>query len=298
MAGLSLLVDAPSLVYRALFSTPDDIRTPDGAPINAAYGFLRMFARLVADHDPSFIACAADESWRPRWRVELIPSYKSARAAPGSAQEVAEARLAPQMPILFDLLARCGLRVVGHPDYEAEDVLGTLARRAPGRVAIFSGDRDLFQLVRDPDVVVLYPVRGVSNLAVVDEAYIERRFGIPGRAYHDFAVLRGDPSDGLPGVRGIGDKLAATLVARYGGLEHILERAEAGGGGGALGKVRLEADYVRRAAKVVSIATDLPLGPVDMTRPRSLPRPEIEEAAAVHGLRSPVRALLDALSGT
>ncbi len=294
--SLTLLVDAPSLFYRALFSTPDTVRTPEGAPINAAHGFLRMLARLVQDHDPDFIACAADTSWRPRWRVELIESYKDFRAAPGSAQEAAEKRLASQVPVLYALLEMCDLPVIGHPESEAEDVIGTLAQRAPGRVAIFSGDRDLFQLVRDPTIVVHFPIRGVSKVDVVDEAYIEKRYGIPGRAYRDFAVLRGDPSDGLPGVKGIGEKLAASLVARYGNLEAILREAEGTSQSPPLAKVRHEADYVRRAVRVTTIATDLPLEPLDLSRPRDLPRAEIAAAAEHFGLEGPVTALLDALT--
>lgn len=295
--SLTLLVDAPSLFYRALFSTPDTITTPEGSPINAAYGFFRMLARLVADHDPDYVACAADESWRPRWRVDLVDSYKDFRAAPGSAQEAAEERLASQVPVLYGFLEMCDVAVVGHPEAEAEDVIGTLAQRAPGRVAVFSGDRDLFQLVRDPKVVVLFPVRGVSNVAVVDEAYVEDRYGIPGRAYRDFAVLRGDPSDGLPGVRGIGEKIAAALVSRYGSIDAILAAAEGESPSVPLAKVRREADYVRRAAQVVSIVTDLPIGDVDLTRPRDLPRDEIVAAAERFGLRGPVSALVDALTG-
>jgi 5'-3' exonuclease len=294
--SLTLLVDAPSLFYRALFSTPDSVTTPDGKPINAAHGFFRMLARLVADHDPDYIACAADTSWRPAWRVELVESYKDFRAAPGSAQEAAEERLASQVPVIYGFLEMCDIAVVGHPEHEAEDVIGTLARRAPGRVLVFSGDRDLFQIVRDPKVAVLFPVKGVSNVAVVDEAYIERRYGIPGRAYRDFAVLRGDPSDGLPGVKGIGEKIAAALVARYGSLEAILAAAEGTGGGVALTKVRRDADYVRSAARVVTIATDLAVGPVDLTRPRDLPRDEVVAAAGRFGLTGPVTALLDALA--
>ncbi|HYO61514.1 MAG TPA: 5'-3' exonuclease [Actinomycetota bacterium] len=294
--SLTLLVDAPSLFYRALFSTPDSVTTPEGAPINAAHGFFRMLARLVADHDPDFIACASDESWRPRWRVDLVESYKDFRAAPGSAQEAAEEKLASQVPVLYGFLEMCDIAVVGHPEAEAEDVIGTLAERAPGRVVIFSGDRDLFQLVRDPKIVVLFPIRGVSNVAVVDEAYVEERYGIPGRAYRDFAVLRGDPSDGLPGVRGIGEKIAAALVKRYGGIDAILEAAEGESPSVPLAKVRREADYVRRAAQVASIVTDLPIEPVDLTRPRDLPRDAIVAGAERFGLRGPIEALLDALA--
>lgn len=293
--SLTLLVDAPSLFYRALFSTPDTISMADGTQINAAHGFFRMLAKLIADHDPDYIACAADQNWRPDWRVELIDSYKSARAEPGSAQEQAEDLLAPQVPVIYDMLRMCGIAVVGHDDHEAEDVIGTLTARAPDRVLIFSGDRDLFQLVRDPDVAVIYPLRGVSKVEIVDEAYIEGRYGIPGRAYLDFAVLRGDPSDGLPGVRGIGEKTATALVARYGGLDAILAQAESDPSSSALQKVAREADYVRRAAKVVAIATELPLGDVSLDRPRGLPRAEIKAAAQPLGIGGPITDLVDAL---
>src|SRR5215210_5033177 len=232
---LTLLIDAASLIYRALFSTPDSIRAPDGTRVNAAHGFLGMLTRLITDHNPGFICCAADDDWRPEWRVELISGYKAQRAEPGSAQEKAEELLAPQVPVVFEILELCGIKVVGQRGYEAEDVIGTLAQRAPGRVAIVSGDRDLFQLVRDPDIFILYPRRGVSQVDVVNESYIESRYQIPGRAYRDFAVLRGDPSDGLPGVRGIGEKLASSLLARYGNLDAILEAAASSNTGVALG---------------------------------------------------------------
>ncbi|MDQ3661280.1 MAG: 5'-3' exonuclease [Actinomycetota bacterium] len=296
-AGLTLLVDAASLIYRALFSTPDTVTAPDGSPINAAHGFLGMLARLISDHDPGFICCAADEDWRPQWRVELISSYKAVRADEGSAQEKAEELLAPQMPVLFEILEGCGIAVVGHPGCEAEDVIGTLAERAPGRVAIVSGDRDLFQLVRDPNVFVLYPRRGVSKLDVVTEGYIEDRYGIPGRSYLDFAVLRGDPSDGLPGVRGIGEKLASSLVARYGSLEGILEAATSSNPGVAIGKVRREVDYVKRAAQVATIPTDLPLSDADLTRPRRRPSTSLYEVAREAGLEGALRRLVEAMTG-
>jgi 5'-3' exonuclease len=293
--GLTLLVDSASLIYRALFSVPDTVRAPDGTLVNAAYGFLGMLESLVAQHDPDFICCAADDDWRPEWRVELIDTYKTHRAEPGSAQEQAEDLLAPQTPVIFEILAGCGIRVVGHPGYEAEDVIGTLAERAPGRVAIVSGDRDLFQLVRDPDIVVLYPRRGVSQVDVVDETYIETKYQIPGRAYRDFALLRGDPSDGLPGVRGVGEKLAAALLARYGSLDGILEAARGSDQGIALSKVRRDLDYVERALKVVTIPTDLPIPEVDLTRPRREPDAAVVSLAERYGLGGALRRLATAL---
>jgi 5'-3' exonuclease len=295
--SFTLLVDAASLIYRALFSTPDSIVAPDGTPINAAHGFLGMLTRLVSDHKPDYICCAADDDWRPQWRVDLVDSYKGFRAEQGSAQEAAEDLLAPQMPILMEILNGCGIPVVGHPGYEAEDVIGTLAERAPGLVGIVSGDRDLFQLVRDPRIVVMYPKRGVSQLDIVDEAYIEERYGIPGRSYKDFAVLRGDPSDGLPGVRGIGEKLASGLIAKYGTIEAVIEAAESSGAGVVLAKVKRDLDYVKRAVEVVTIPTDLPIPEVDLKVPRPKPEPALYELAAQAGLEGALRRLVDALNG-
>jgi 5'-3' exonuclease len=292
---LTLLIDGSSLIYRAYFSMPDSVRAPDGSGINAARGFLGMVTRLVDDHRPARICCATDESWRPEWRVELIDTYKTHRTEPGSVQQQADAEIARQMPIIFELLTLCGIKVVGHPEYEAEDVIGTLVARASGRVAIVSGDRDLFQLVRDPDVWVLYPKKGVSVVDRVDEAYIEERYGIPGRSYRDYAVLRGDASDGLPGVRGIGEKLAASLVARYGSIDAIISAAESDGGGTAVSKVRRDLDYVKRAVEVVTIAADLPLPDEDLSRPRGEPPPELAELAQRHGLGNVVNRLVTAL---
>ena len=176
-------------------------------------------------------------------------------------------------------------------------MIGTLAERAPGEVGIVSGDRDLFQLVRDPDVYVLYPKRGVSQLDVVNEAYIEERYGIPGRAYKDFAVLRGDPSDGLPGVRGVGEKLASALVSKYGTIEAIVEAAESSAPGVVLGKVRRDLDYVKRAVRVVTIPTDLPIPDVDLTRVRTAPDPSLQEIAEAWGLGNALKRLVAALTG-
>ena len=187
-SDLTLLVDASSLLYRAYFSTPASVRAPDGTPINAAHGFLGMLARLVSDHDPARLACAVDEDWRPAWRVELVPEYKAARVAEAatSDQVAADVEVGRQSVYVFKLLEGLGVPVVGFEACEAEDVIGTLAERdaaRPGtRVAIVSGDRDLYQLVRDPEVYVLYPVKGVSEMLRVDEAEITRRYKIPGRS--------------------------------------------------------------------------------------------------------------------
>jgi 5'-3' exonuclease len=301
---LTLLVDASSLLYRAYFSTPDSVRAPDGTPINAAHGFLGMLARLVADHDPARLACAVDEDWRPAWRVDLVPEYKAARVASvAPAQQVAaDDEVGRQSVYVFKLLEGLGVAVVGFEACEAEDVIGTLAEREaarPGtRVAIVSGDRDLYQLVRDPGIYVLYPVKGVTEMLRVDEAEIARRYKIPGRAYADFAVLRGDPSDGLPGVKGIGEKTAASLLNTYGSLDDIVAAARAKPGAGALSRVAAHLDYVERARKVVAIPRDLPLRVVDLARPRKPPIPEVTALAEALGLAGAVGRLGAALEGT
>lgn len=288
-AGRTLLVDAASLIYRAFFSTPDTVTAPDGMPINAAYGFLNMLARLVADRDPDFLVCCDDVDWRPQWRVDLVPSYKTHRVG------VPQPLLDTQMPVIYEVLDAAGVPTAGVAEWEAEDVIGALIPGCRGRVEIVSGDRDLFQLVRDPDIVVLYPLRGVSELSLINERYIERKYGIPGRAYGDYAILRGDTSDGLPGVPGIGEKTAQALINKFGNLSAVVEAAMTGDGTGALGKVRKGLDYVDRATQVVLISDEAPIGEVDMTRPSGEGTPELLALAERYGLKNPVERLLTAL---
>ncbi|HEX2052706.1 MAG TPA: 5'-3' exonuclease [Actinomycetota bacterium] len=283
------MIDAASLIYRAFFSTPETVTTPDGTPINAAYGFLNMLARLVADRDPDFLVCADDADWRPQWRVDLVPSYKTHRVG------VPQPTLDAQMPVIAEVLQAANIPVAGVPEWEAEDIIGALIPRCPGPVEIVSGDRDLFQLVRDPDVCVLYPVRGVSELMRVNERYIEHKYGIPGRAYGDYAILRGDTSDGLPGVPGIGEKTASALINKHGSISAVVEAAMTGDGTGPLGKVKKGLDYVDRAARVVLITDEAPVGEIDMSRPSGDSTPELMELAERYGLKSPVERLLAAL---
>jgi 5'-3' exonuclease len=293
--ALTLLVDSSSMIYRAYFAVPDTVKTPEGdARVNGAYGFLNMLARLVSDLRPTRMACALDSDWRPQWRVDLVDSYKTHRLADGPAD--ADENIEWQIEVAAELLDLAGVAVAGSDDYEAEDVIGTLAARERGKVAIVSGDRDLFQLVRDPRVWILYPRRGVSDLLRVDEAEIQRRYAIPGRAYADFAILRGDPSDGLPGVRGIGEKSASALISKYGTLEEVL-RASAGATSGLLAKVAAATDYVERAAKVVRIGGEAPVPELDLTLPRHPPDPKLERKAKDLALGGPVNRLLAAIAG-
>src|SRR5438132_5713731 len=181
MATKTLFVDAASLAYRAYHSVPE-LRAPDGTVVNAAYGFLNFMARLVADRRPARMHVALDADWRPQFRVDAIPSYKSHRVAgPDDPPDPVD----PQMKIIVEMLQVFGVSVAAAEGFEAEDVIATLVTRSKGPVEIVTGDRDLFQLVRDPDVKVLYTLRGVSELAHVDESWIHAKYAIPGDRYFD-----------------------------------------------------------------------------------------------------------------
>ena len=220
-----MLIDGSSLMFRAFYGIPAAaFRAPNGMPINAVRGFLDMMGRLVSGRKPQRLAVATDEDWRPAFRVKVMPSYKTARLDRGAMPD----ELAPQEPVLWDILRAIGVEVIGAAGFEAEDVIASLLPKVTGRIEIVTGDRDLFALVRDPDVCVLYTQQGIGRLVVVDEAEIERRYGIPGRSYGDFAVLRGDPSDGLPGVPGVGEKTAAQLIRRYRDLDGIVASGRLG----------------------------------------------------------------------
>jgi 5'-3' exonuclease len=272
-----MLLDAASLYFRAYYGVPDSVRAPDGTPVNAVRGLLDFVARLVADHGPDDLVACMDADWRPRWRVELIPSYKAHRVAEevpeGSDVEEVPDTLSPQVPVIEAVLDAIGIARVGVAGYEADDVIGTFTQRASGPVDIVSGDRDLFQLVDDArGVRVLYPVKGMGSLQATDDALLRGKYGVSGARYADLAVLRGDPSDGLPGVAGIGEKTAARLIAEYGDLPGI--QAAARDVGSRLSPAQRRrlveaADYLAVAPTVVRVARDVPLPPVETAVPRT-----------------------------
>lgn len=260
-----LLLDTASLYFRAFFGVPDSLRAADGRPVNAVRGLLDFITRFVEQYSPTHLACCWDNSWRPAWRVALVPSYKAHRVAYGDVEVVPEA-LVGQVPVIRQVLAALGLPVVGVDGYEADDIIGTLATGAGMATDIVTGDRDLFQLADDARAIrVLYVGRGVARHERVDETWLARKYGVLPAQYVDFAVLRGDPSDGLPGVAGIGDKTAASLIASHGDLEGILAAASAGRLTPALGRRLAGAlDYLAVAREVVAVATDVPLPPLDL----------------------------------
>ena len=273
-----LLFDTASLYFRAFHGIPATLRSPDGRPVNAVRGLLDFLARFITDYSPTQVACCWDNSWRPAWRVDLIPSYKAHRVAYRDVEEV-PAELVAQVPLIREVLAALGLPVVGADGFEADDVMGTLAERAGIPTDVVTGDRDLFQLVDDErQIRVLYCGRGVANHDRVDTAWLRAKYAIDGPGYVDFAVLRGDPSDGLPGVAGIGEKTAARLVADYGNLEGILGAATAGRLSPIITNRIAEAiDYLGAAGEVVAVRRDVELGRLDLTIPTAPADPEAFE---------------------
>ena len=257
-----LLLDTPSLYFRAFFGVPESMTAPDGSPVNAVRGLLDFIARLVTVRTPTHLIAAMDADWRPEFRVRAIPSYKAHRVAQGD-QEIVPDPLVPQIAVIEDVLAALGVPTVGVDGFEADDVIGTLATHSPRPVDVVTGDRDLFQLVDDArGVRVLYIARGVGRHDIVDEAWVRAKYGIPGTAYADFATLRGDPSDGLPGVAGVGEKTAAALVTKYGSLAGLLAALDAGDTGmpaGARTKLAAARDYLEVAPVVVAVSTDVPV---------------------------------------
>ncbi len=298
-----LLLDTASLYFRAFYGVPTTVTAPDGTPVNAVRGLLDFIARLVSVYRPSRLVACMDADWRPAWRVAALPSYKAHRLGPDGGESSPD-ELRPQVPIIEEVLDAVGLARVGVAGYEADDVIGTLALAAAGPVDIVTGDRDLFQLVRDDlPVRVLYTARGVGRLEVIDEAEVTRRYGVPARSYADFALLRGDPSDGLPGVAGIGPRGAAALLTRFGSLAGMTAALAGGDDDGfpAGTRARLLAarDYLEAARAVVRVAPDVPLPDYDDRLPATPARPaQLVALSERWGLDGALNRLLTALTAT
>jgi 5'-3' exonuclease len=273
MAGVGslMLLDTASLYYRAFYGVPDTVRAPDGTPVNAIRGLLDMTSRLVRARHPARLVACWDNDWRPAFRVEAVPSYKAHRLAADGASEDTPPALVPQVPVIEEVLRAAGVAVAGQRGFEADDVMATLAARSAGPVDVVTGDRDLFQLVDDArGVRVVYTVRGLQNMDVIDEAAVTAKYDIPGRAYADFAALRGDPSDGLPGVPGVGEKTAAALIRTFGSIDGIVAALDAGHGGfprGSRDKLEKARGYLDIALSVVKVVDDAPLPDVAGTLP-------------------------------
>ena len=255
-----MLLDSASLWYRAYFGMPETLVSPAGMPVNAIRGYLDMTSRLLTKYQPNRLVACLEGDWRPSWRVELFPDYKLNRLDESGAEEEPDT-LGPQIPILLDVLDALGIPMVGVDDYEADDLMATFSVKQNGPIRIVTGDRDLFQLVDDKrDVKVVYLAKGISNHDLVDLSWIEKNYEIPGERYSLFAMIRGDSSDGLPGIRGIGEKGAAAIAKQFKNLSEVMRAAESGDERLTpnLRKKLLEsADYALIAPKLVSCALDV-----------------------------------------
>ncbi len=284
---------------------PDQRKDVSETPTNALRGFLDMISTLVTAHRPTHLVACWDDDWRPQWRVDLVPTYKTHRLTEGSAVvEESPDDLSPQVPLIREALAAVGIARLGVADHEADDVIGTLVTRHHGvmPVDVVTGDRDLLQLVDDAHGVrVLYTGKGgVRDPDIATQAFLAEKYGVPtGEAYLEMSVLRGDTSDGLPGVKGIGDKTAAQLIQQYGSLAALREAVDSGDPAlkGAR-RTNLEAagDYLDVAPTVVRVVRDARVPDVDVALPSAVAdRLALDELAARHGIENPVGRLLTAL---
>jgi 5'-3' exonuclease len=269
-----MLLDSGSLWYRAYYGMPDTLTADDGTPVNAIRGFLDMSARLISTYNPDRMVVCLDGDWRPSWRVELFPGYKANRLEDEESDEEAEPdTLTPQIPILLDLLDEFGIPMVGVDDYEADDVMATYAHTHRGPTRIVTGDRDLFQLVDDKrDIKVAYLAKGISAHDLVDLNFISQKYSIPGDRYAMFATFRGDASDGLPGVKGIGEKGAALISTHFESIADAIVAAQNGDErlpAALARKIVAGMDYLAIAPTVVNCARDVPLPEIELDMPKA-----------------------------
>jgi len=279
-----MLLDSASLWYRAYYGMPDTLLSPTGMPVNAIRGYLDMTARLISMYSPNRIVACIEGDWRPSWRVDLFPAYKANRLEDESDVEEEPETLTPQIPVLLDLLDAFGIPMVGVDDYEADDVMATFAVREKGPIRIVTGDRDLFQLVDDRrDVKVVYLAKGISQHDLVDISWVANKYGIPGDRYALFAMFRGDPSDGLPGVKGIGQKGAALIANNFASVDDALAGAKAGHEAlsASLAKKIIEgADYLKIAPTLVNCARDVAIPSMTIAMPT-----KPEDLSAIYAIK-------------
>ena len=302
-----MLLDTAALYFRAFYGVPDTVHAPNGMPINAVRGLLDIIARLASDFQPTEIVACWDDDWRPQWRVDLIPTYKTHRVAVASPANAVPSiedvpdLLAPQVPVIREVLGALGVPVIGAAHHEADDVIGTLASHSPIPVDVVTGDRDLFQLIDDSrEVRVIYTGRGMARLETLTDAGLEAKYGVTPAQYADFAVMRGDASDGLPGVAGVGEKTAVALLSTYGTLDGIIAAAAEPGSGMAApvrAKILAAADYLVVAPAVVKVVRDLTLPEFDarIRQPNREQTTELERLSADWGLGSSMTRAREAL---
>ncbi len=270
-----MLLDSASLWYRAYYGMPDTLVDSEGAPVHAIRGFLDMSARLISQYKPNRLVACLDGDWRPSWRVDLFPEYKANRVDVEGDEEAEPETLTPQIPILLDVLEALGIPLIGADDYEADDVIATYSVQEPGPTLIVTGDRDLFQLVDDKrKVKVVYLARGIANHDLVDKKWISTKYEIPGERYALFAMIRGDASDGLPGIKGIGEKGAGLIANSFSSMQEVIQAAQ--GEDERLTpalrkKLLADIEYARIAERLVHCALDVPIPKVELKIPKTQP---------------------------
>ena len=270
-----MLLDSASLWYRAYYGMPDTLVNSEGAPVHAIRGFLDMSARLISQYKPNRLVACLDGDWRPSWRVDLFPEYKANRVDVEGDEEAEPETLTSQIPILLDVLEALGIPLIGADDYEADDVIATYSVQEPGPTLIVTGDRDLFQLVDDKrKVKVVYLARGIANHDLVDKKWISTKYEIPGERYALFAMIRGDASDGLPGIKGIGEKGAGLSANSFSSMQEVIQAAQ--GEDERLTpalrkKLLADIEYARIAERLVHCALDVPIPKVELKIPKTQP---------------------------
>ena len=294
-----MLLDSASLWYRAYFGMPDTLVSPSGLQVNAIRGYLDMTSKLINLYKPNRIVACLEGDWRPSWRVELFPDYKMNRLDESGEEEEPDT-LSPQIPILLDLLEALGFPMLGVDDYEADDLMATFAVNQPGPVRIVTGDRDLFQLVDDKrDVKVVYLAKGIANHDLVDLKWIEQKYEIPGDRYGLFAMIRGDASDGLPGIKGIGEKGAASIAKQFTNLHEVMKAASNDDErltANIREKLLENAEYARIAPKLVGCATDVSIPEMKIDLPnKPLDTQKIQDIKEEFGLGTSVDRIMNAL---
>ena len=302
----NLYFDTATLYYRAFFAVPESITAPDGTPSGAVRGFLDMVSAIAKQFPPAQVVFAWDDDWRPQWRVDLIPSYKLHRVdeevsdQPDAAFEVIPDALSPQIGAISMILDAIGLPRIGQIGHEADDVLGALVSKTASSCDVVTGDRDLFQLVSDEqDVRIISITKGVKKLEIVDDSYLVDRYGITGAQYADFSMLRGDPSDGLPGVKGIGEKTAAKLITEHLDVTGLIAAAKNPDVtlAPAARKNLLESQaYMKAASKVVRVKTTTKL-PKNLERPLKVKDSQsLDELTQAWGIERQIKRFLKTLN--
>ena len=294
-----MLLDSASLWYRAYFGMPDTLLSPSGMPVNAIRGYLDMTSRLLVKYKPDRLVACLEGDWRPSWRVELFPDYKLNRVD-DEGQEDEPDTLGPQIPVLLDVLDALGIAMVGVDDYEADDLMATFSVKQQGPIRIVTGDRDLFQLVDDKrDVKIVYLAKGISNHDLVDLRWINDKYQIPGDRYALFAMIRGDSSDGLPGIKGIGEKGAANIANQFSSLGEVMKAAESSDErltANIRKKLLESASYAAIAPKLVGCALDVSIPQMEISmplKPKSMKK--IEELKEEYGLGASIDRIVSAL---